>query len=97
MSHQDFNTCARYYGTYDSRTAIRNPETVTRYKPVALSYIEKFRCLGADCGDSCCVGWDVRVDQDTYQKLQDVMQTSPEERRRMMASVEVLKTGTADG
>jgi len=69
---------------------------VTQYKAVALPYIEKFQCLGSNCSDSCCVGWDVRVDRTTYQKLQHVMQESPEERRRMMASVEVLKTDTQD-
>lgn len=36
------------------------------------------------------------MDQSTYQKLQHVMQESPEERRRMMASVEVLKDSVKD-
>lgn len=27
-----------------------------------------FRCTGADCEDTCCVGWGIPVDQETYEK-----------------------------
>lgn len=29
-----------------------------------------FRCIGADCEDTCCVGWIVNVDKATYQAYQ---------------------------
>jgi lysine-N-methylase len=29
-----------------------------------------FRCIGADCEDTCCVGWAVNVDRATYQAYQ---------------------------
>lgn len=29
-----------------------------------------FRCIGADCEDTCCVGWAVNVDRATYQTYQ---------------------------
>ena len=29
---------------------------------------DRFRCIGADCEDTCCVGWGIPVDQATYQK-----------------------------
>jgi lysine-N-methylase len=29
-----------------------------------------FRCLGADCEDTCCDGWAVTIDQPTYEKYQ---------------------------
>jgi lysine-N-methylase len=29
-----------------------------------------FRCLGADCEDTCCVGWIVNVDKPTYESYQ---------------------------
>jgi lysine-N-methylase len=29
-----------------------------------------FRCIGADCEDTCCVGWAVNVDQRTYEAYQ---------------------------
>ena len=31
-------------------------------------YYGKFRCIGADCRDSCCTGWDVVIDKITYNK-----------------------------
>jgi lysine-N-methylase len=29
-----------------------------------------FRCIGADCEDTCCVGWGVNVDRGTYEAYQ---------------------------
>src|SRR5579859_5144861 len=29
-----------------------------------------FRCLGAECEDTCCDGWAIAVDQPTYEKYQ---------------------------
>jgi lysine-N-methylase len=29
-----------------------------------------FRCIGADCEDTCCVGWAVNVDRSTYEAYQ---------------------------
>ena len=29
-----------------------------------------FRCIGADCEDTCCIGWNVNVDKATYELYQ---------------------------
>ncbi|MDN4035781.1 flagellin lysine-N-methylase [Massilia sp. YIM B02443] len=29
-------------------------------------YVERFRCIGASCEDSCCSGWPVHIDKKTY-------------------------------
>ena len=34
------------------------------------SYYETFRCVGSVCEDTCCSGWRVPVDKETYQKYQ---------------------------
>lgn len=34
-------------------------------------HYEKFRCIGAECEDSCCEGWGVTVDRQTFGKYQD--------------------------
>jgi lysine-N-methylase len=34
------------------------------------SYYETFRCVGAVCEDTCCRGWRVPVDKETYDKYQ---------------------------
>ncbi|KAA0548799.1 lysine-N-methylase [Bacillus sp. BGMRC 2118] len=32
------------------------------------TYMQEFKCIGSSCEDSCCVGWRVSIDQDTYKK-----------------------------
>jgi lysine-N-methylase len=34
------------------------------------SYYEAFRCVGSVCEDTCCRGWRVSVDKETFQKYQ---------------------------
>jgi lysine-N-methylase len=34
------------------------------------SYYETFRCVGAACEDTCCRGWRIPVDKETYEKYQ---------------------------
>ncbi|MGG2063833.1 hypothetical protein [Bacillus sp. S14(2024)] len=33
-------------------------------------YMQQFSCIGSECEDSCCIGWRVDVDEDTYKKYQ---------------------------
>lgn len=40
------------------------------------SYYKKFRCIAGDCRHSCCVGWEIDVDEETlagYRDLPDVL------------------------
>ena len=32
------------------------------------SYVSGFRCIGPECEDSCCIGWDIDIDKITYRK-----------------------------
>ena len=38
---------------------------VFNMKHVYPTYYQAFRCIAADCPDSCCQGWDVVIDSDT--------------------------------
>ena len=31
-------------------------------------YMKNFECIGKDCIDSCCVGWNIQIDKNTYKK-----------------------------
>ncbi|NEU05855.1 flagellin lysine-N-methylase [Clostridium senegalense] len=31
------------------------------------SYMKKFKCIGGECTDSCCIGWKVSIDKKSYQ------------------------------
>ena len=34
-------------------------------------YIQDFKCIGKDCIDSCCVGWDIKIDKSTFNKYKN--------------------------
>lgn len=34
-------------------------------------YFDRFRCIAADCEDTCCNGWEILVDRGTYEKYQN--------------------------
>lgn len=34
-------------------------------------YFQSFQCIAGDCGDSCCTGWDIVIDQVTYDGYQE--------------------------
>ena len=41
-------------------------------KLFAPKYYERFVCIADRCRHSCCVGWEIDVDQDTYQKYAEL-------------------------
>ncbi len=46
-------------------------------KQVTPSYYKDFRCIAGDCRHSCCIGWEIDVDDDTmqtYRAFQDILQ-----------------------
>jgi lysine-N-methylase len=43
------------------------PDWVRTIEP---QHFQEFRCLGADCEDTCCDGWAVAVDRPTFEKYQ---------------------------
>lgn len=46
-------------------------ENSTKTRPLLVpQYMEQFSCIGSKCEDSCCIGWRVNVDEDTYKKYQ---------------------------
>ncbi len=32
------------------------------------SYLKNFKCIGSECEDSCCIGWDIDIDKLTYRR-----------------------------
>lgn len=32
------------------------------------TYLQHFKCIGGDCEDSCCIGWNIDIDKLTYRK-----------------------------
>lgn len=50
-------------------------------------YVERFRCLGADCEDTCCDGWGILIDRAAWERYQG----TPE-----AALVEINSAGVSD-
>lgn len=37
-------------------------------KIISPSYVKDFKCIAADCEDSCCIGWNIDIDKITFRK-----------------------------
>ena len=35
-------------------------------------YYKEFQCIGGVCKHNCCIGWEIDIDSDTYQKYQGI-------------------------
>ncbi|MGL4874042.1 MAG: flagellin lysine-N-methylase [Clostridium sp.] len=36
------------------------------------SYLKRFKCIGGKCEDTCCSGWYISIDEDTYKKYKKI-------------------------
>ena len=48
------------------------------------SYYTEFNCIASACEDTCCAGWDVVIDEETYECYQDMDGTFGEKLRSKM-------------
>ncbi|MCQ2105313.1 MAG: flagellin lysine-N-methylase [Fibrobacter sp.] len=46
------------------------------------SFYHQFQCLGGRCSDTCCVGWEVDVDEKTHDKYRDLYRSGKADERR---------------
>ncbi len=42
-------------------------------KGITLKYVKNFKCIGPDCPDNCCHGWNVGMERGTYEGLKKVL------------------------
>lgn|GEM_PF-596168 len=57
-------------------------------------YVERFRCVGAQCEDSCCSGWSVTLDKKTFYSYRQLQQ--PELRSIIDSSIARKRSGASD-
>lgn len=57
-------------------------------------YYDAFGCIGADCEDTCCDGWGVTIDRNTYDKYQQC--SDPELRPRLNELITINYTDAPD-
>jgi lysine-N-methylase len=62
-------------------------------KMVRPQYAERFVCIGAHCEDTCCNGWLVTLDVDSFRKCSDL----PAAALRSIAEASLQRVANADG
>lgn len=48
-------------------------------KLVYPKYVDEFKCIGGECEDNCCIGWDVDIDKITFKEYSKVKNNEIEE------------------
>ena len=43
-------------------------ELIMKVNVFLPKYMVEFKCINSSCTDSCCAGWDINIDEDTYNK-----------------------------
>lgn len=56
------------------------------------SYYKKFRCIADKCQDSCCIGWEIDIDEDTYSYYRHVEGAFGERLRAHMVTEEACSS-----
>ena len=36
------------------------------------NYYNKFKCIADKCTDNCCIGWEIDIDKNTYEKYNNI-------------------------
>jgi lysine-N-methylase len=65
----------------------------TRLQPQSYS---AFRCIGADCEDTCCIGWGVNVDRPIYEAYQRCDDPELGEALHRLVTINPANTGNED-
>lgn len=48
------------------------PHSPKKIATLVPTYVTKFQCLGKECPDTCCTGWNVTIDRKTYKLYKSV-------------------------
>lgn len=54
-----------------------------------LNFFQNFHCIAGDCKHSCCIGWEIDIDEDT---LDDYRQIGGDFGRRLSANIDLTET-----
>jgi len=55
-----------------STMGVKKMTTTTGRTAKVPGYLEQFKCIGTDCPDTCCAGWQVDIDKATFKKLRNL-------------------------
>lgn len=63
------------------------------HKILQPEYMKKFQCIGTDCEETCCAGWHIGIDKDTYKKYREC--PDKELRKQLKTCVTRVRTDNA--
>ncbi|WP_155274921.1 flagellin lysine-N-methylase [Clostridium novyi] len=46
---------------------------MNEYKMLTPLYTKEFKCIGSECEDSCCIGWNITIDKNTFKNYKKVI------------------------
>ncbi len=46
-------------------------------KVLQPQYMSQFSCISSECDDTCCSGWRIAIDQESYEAYQELFKTEP--------------------
>jgi len=55
-------------------------------------YVSRFRCIGGECEDTCCSGWDINIDKKTYAAYSDPAKAYPKPLRSLFKNTLQIQT-----
>lgn len=55
--------------------------------------VEQFRCLGGECEDSCCRGWDIFFDRKHFELIQRIVVNDASAKQKFSQNLEVVEGG----
>lgn len=64
---------------------------------VTPRYLERFGCIGGACESTCCGGWQVDLDRESFLRLQAALAGTEADRAAFQAAVRRPKAGVAPG
>ena len=59
-------------------------------------YFDRFRCIGAECEDTCCAGWGVLVDEETYERYQNPLLRVADKPLSSLIEINPARSGAGD-
>jgi lysine-N-methylase len=71
-----------------ARPVRRQERRLRKTRLILPEYSKSFRCIGPACEDICCEGWNVTIDQATYEKYQ----TIPAGPLRVLIDANIVRT-----
>ena len=65
-------------------------------KPIkTLKYMKNFKCIGSECEDHCCSGWQIKLDKNDYEHIQKHYSHTEKDREQFRKGVLRKSEGTA--